>query len=165
MAVGKTTIGRLLARELGLEFIDSDQEIEKNAGAEITWIFDVEGEEKFRERESGIIDELTQRDGILLATGGGSVLRPENRRYLQSRGIVVYLDTSLDIQIRRTEKDKKRPLLQNADHRKVLAELRDVRDPIYSEVADFKVFAGDSNRRKTVAKVIRYLKNNDLVHE
>lgn len=165
MAVGKTTIGRLLARELGLEFIDSDQEIEKNAGAEITWIFDVEGEEKFRERESGIIDELTQRDGILLATGGGSVLRPENRRYLQSRGIVVYLDTSLDIQIRRTEKDKKRPLLQNADHRKVLTELRDVRDPIYSEIADFKVFAGDSNSRKTVAKVIGYLKNNDLVHE
>ena len=165
MAVGKTTIGKLLARELRLQFIDSDQEIEKIAGAEITWIFDVEGEEKFRDRESSVIDELTQREGILLATGGGSVLRKENRRYLQARGIVVYLDTSLDTQIRRTEKDKKRPLLQNVDHRKILAELRDVRDPMYNEVADFKVFVGDSNSRKTVSSIIRHLKNNDLVHE
>lgn len=165
MAVGKTTIGKLLAHELRLQFIDSDEEIEKKAGAEITWIFDVEGEEKFRDRESSVIDELTQREGILLATGGGSVLRKENRRYLQARGIVVYLDTSLDTQIRRTEKDKKRPLLQNVDHRKILAELREVRDPIYNEVADFKVFVGDSNSRKTVSSIIRHLKNNDLVHE
>ena len=88
MAVGQTTIGKLLARELRLQFIDSDQEIEKKAGADIPWIFDVEGEEKFRDRESSVIDELTQREGILLATGGGSVLRKENRRYLQARGIV-----------------------------------------------------------------------------
>jgi shikimate kinase len=165
MAVGKTTIGKLLARELRLQFIDSDQEIEKKAGADIPWIFDVEGEEKFRDRESSVLDELTQREGILLATGGGSVLRKENRRYLQARGIVVYLDTSLDTQIRRTEKDKKRPLLQNVDHRKVLSELRDARDPIYSEVADFKVFVGDANSRKTVSSILRQLKNNDLVHE
>ncbi len=165
MAVGKTTIGKLLARELRLQFIDSDQEIEKNAGADIPWIFDVEGEEKFRDRESSVIDAFTQREGILLATGGGSVLRKENRRYLQARGIVIYLDTSLDTQIRRTEKDKKRPLLQNADHRKVLAELRDIRDPIYNEVADFKVFVGDSNSRKTVSNIIRQLKDNGLVQE
>lgn len=165
MAVGKTTIGKLLARELRLQFIDSDQEIEKKAGADIPWIFDVEGEEKFRDRESSIIDELTQREGILLATGGGSVLRKENRRYLQARGIVIYLDTSLDTQIKRTEKDKKRPLLQNADHRKVLTELRDTRDPIYNEVADFKVFVGDTNSRKTVSSILRQLKNNDLIHE
>lgn len=107
MAVGKTTIGKLLARELNLEFLDSDQEIENKAGAEIAWIFDVEGEDKFREREGSIIDELTQREGILLATGGGSVLRQSNRRYLQSRGIVVFLNTTLDNQIKRTIKEEK----------------------------------------------------------
>jgi shikimate kinase len=165
MAVGKTTIGKLLARELGLQFIDSDQEIEKKAGAEITWIFDVEGENKFRDRESSVIDELTQREGILLATGGGSVLRKSNRIHLQSRGIVVFLDTSLETQIKRTEKDKKRPLLQNVDHRKVLSELKDIRGPMYSEVADFKVFVGDSNSRKTVATILHHLKDDDLVQD
>ena len=165
MAVGKTTVGRLLARELNLEFVDSDQEIEKKAGAEIAWIFDVEGEEKFRDRESAVIDELTGRDGILLATGGGSVLRAENRRCIQSRGIVVYLDTSVETQIRRTAKDRKRPLLQTPDRREVLAALKDARDPLYRELADFRVYVGDSNSRKTVASIIRHLKNNGLVQE
>jgi len=165
MAVGKTTVGRLLARELNLEFVDSDQEIEKKAGAEIAWIFDVEGEEKFRDRESAVIDELTGRDGILLATGGSSVLRPENRRCIQSRGIVVYLDTSVETQIRRTAKDRKRPLLQTPDRREVLAALKDARDPLYRELADFRVYVGDSNSRKTVASIIRHLKNNGLVQE
>ena len=165
MAVGKTTIGKLLAQELNLEFVDSDQEIEKNAGAEIAWIFDVEGEEKFRDRESNTIDELTRREGILLATGGGSVLRKDNRRYLQSRGIVIFLDTTLDTQIRRTEKDRKRPLLQNTDRREVLSELKDVRDPIYIEVADFRVFVGNSNSKKTVSEIIRQLKHDGLIQE
>ena len=165
MAVGKTTIGKLLARELKLEFFDSDQEIEKKAGAEIAWIFDIEGEEKFRDRESNVINELTRREGILLATGGGSVLRKENRRRLQARGIVVFLDTTLDTQIRRTEKDQKRPLLQNTDHRNVLSELKNVRDPIYSEVSDFRIFVGNSTSKKTVADVIRQLKTNGLLKE
>ena len=163
MAVGKTTIGKLLARELHLDFFDSDQEIEKKTGAEIAWIFDVEGEEKFRDRESITIDELTSREGILLATGGGSVLRKDNRRYLQSRGIVIFLDTTLDTQIRRTEKDRKRPLLQNTDRREVLSELKNIRDPIYAEVADFRVFVGDSNSKKTVSEIIRKLKNDGLL--
>ena len=165
MAVGKTSIGKLLARELNLEFFDSDQEIEKRAGAEIAWIFDVEGEEKFRERESNTLDELTQRDGILLATGGGSVLREENRRILQSRGIVVFLDTTLDTQIRRTAKDRKRPLLQNTNHREVLSELKDARDPIYNEVADFRIFVGNSYSKKIVLDIIRQLKSHDLLEE
>ncbi len=165
MAVGKTTIGKLLARELGLEFVDSDQEIERKAGAEITWIFDVEGEQRFRDRESSVIDEITRRDGVLLATGGGSILREDNRRYLQSRGIVVFLDTSLDTQIKRTEKDKKRPLLQNVDHREVLTKLKDERGPIYSEVADYRVFVGDSNSRKTVNSILRHLRNDDLIQD
>ncbi len=165
MAVGKTTIGRLLARELNLEFFDSDQEIERKAGAEIAWIFDVEGEERFRDRESAVIEELTAREGILLATGGGSVLRPENRRFLQSRGIVIYLDTSVETQIRRTEKDRKRPLLQSPKRREILAALKDARDPLYQELADFRIYVGDSNARKTVAGILRQLKSNDLVQE
>lgn len=165
MAVGKTTIGKLLALELNLEFFDSDQEIEKKAGAEIAWIFDVEGEEKFRDRESIAIDELTRREGILLATGGGSVLRKDNRRHLQSRGIVVFLDTTLDTQVRRTEKDRRRPMLQNTNRRQVLSELKDVRDPIYMEVADFRIFVGDSNSKKTVSEIIHRLKNGGLLQE
>lgn len=108
MGVGKTTIGRSLAKELSLEFIDSDQEIEERAGADISWIFDVEGEEGFRDRESQVIDDLTQRSRILLATGGGSILREINRQRLSSRGVVIFLDTSLELQIKRTQRDRKR---------------------------------------------------------
>tara|TARA_B100001971_G_C18215170_1_gene553333 strand:- start:770 stop:1342 length:573 start_codon:yes stop_codon:yes gene_type:complete len=165
MAVGKTTVGKLLAHELGLQFFDSDHEIEKKAGAEVAWIIDVEGEERFRDRESLVLEELTGRSAVLLATGGGSVLREENRRVLQSRGIVVFLDTTLNIQIKRTEKDRKRPLLHDTDHRKVLSDLREVRDPIYSDMADFRVFVGDSNSRETVSDVIHQLKINGLLQE
>ncbi len=165
MAVGKTTIGRLLARELSLKFIDSDQEIERKAGAAISWIFDVEGEDRFRERETNVIEELTLREGVLLATGGGSVLRAENRKCLQSRGVVVFLDTSLETQIKRTEKDKKRPLLINQDHRSVLSALKDAREPLYTEIADFRIFVGDSNSRKTVSNILRQLQANDFLEE
>ena len=157
MGVGKTTIGRQLAQELHLEFIDSDQEIEDRAGANISWIFDVEGEEGFRIREAAVIDELTSRQGILLSTGGGSVLREENRLCLKSRGIVVHLDTSLELQIRRTEKDKKRPLLQGTDHREVLTRLKQQRDPIYKSVADISYFVGEESSKKVVTSIMRQL--------
>ncbi|MBD3647859.1 MAG: shikimate kinase AroK [Pseudomonadales bacterium] len=163
MGVGKTTIGRLLSQELGLEFFDSDQEIEKRAGADIAWIFDVEGEEGFRIRESSVLDDLTLRSGVLIATGGGSILEESNRRMLRSRGTVVFLDTSLEIQLRRTERDKKRPLLQNVDHEKVLAELKAARDPLYNEVADVRVFAGDSGSRKTVSIILEQLKDHGYI--
>jgi shikimate kinase len=157
MGVGKTTIGRQLAHELNLEFIDSDQEIEDRAGANIAWIFDVEGEEGFRIREAAVIDELTARQGILLSTGGGSILREENRQCLKSRGIVVHLDTSLELQIRRTEKDKKRPLLQGADHREVLTKLKKERDPIYKSVADISCFVGEESSKKVITSIMRQL--------
>lgn len=165
MGVGKTTIGKMLAEELGLEFYDSDLEIERRAGADIGWIFDVEGEEGFRVRESGVIDELTAKTGILLSTGGGSVLNVDNRHHLQSRGVVVFLDTSLEIQLRRTERDKKRPLLQHVDHEKVLAELKAQRDPVYHEVADIRVFVGDSGSRKTVSMILEKLKADGYVKD
>lgn len=158
MGVGKTTIGKLLAQELELEFIDSDHEIERRAGANIAWIFDVEGEEGFRDREAAVIEDLTARQGILLSTGGGSVLRPENRQFLISRGVVIHLDTSLELQIKRTAKDKKRPLLQGRNHRKVLTELKANRDPVYQSVADITCFVGEETSKKVVNNILRQLK-------
>ena len=157
MGVGKTTIGRMLANELGLEFIDSDHEIESRAGADVSWIFDVEGESGFRDRESQIIDELTRRTRILLATGGGSVLREQNREWLQSRGLVIFLDTSLELQIKRTQKDKKRPLLQNVDKEDVLRQLKEERHAYYEAVADIRVFVGEGGSRKIVSGIVERL--------
>jgi len=165
MAVGKTTIGKLLAAELSLEFIDSDLEIERRAGADIPWIFDVEGEERFRQRETRVLEDLTQRKGILLATGGGSVLKNENRRILGSRGIVVYLETNVETQVRRTEKDKKRPLLQTGDHRKVLINLNEQRAPLYRQIADVSVFVGDSGSKKTVNTILKKLSQAELIED
>ena len=139
MGSGKTTIGRLLATALKLRFIDSDQEIEARTGVGIPWIFDMEGEGGFRDREQKIIDELTRREGVLLATGGGAVLRKENRTALAARGVVVYLCASLEQQVRRTGRDSNRPLLQTADRKTRLRELMEEREPLYNEVADHVV--------------------------
>lgn len=144
MGVGKTTIGRVLAEQLGLEFLDSDREIEASTGADIPWIFDVEGESGFRARETRMIQELTTRDGIVLATGGGSVLADENREWLQQRGIVVYLRASIGQQYERTCRDKNRPLLQTPDPESKIRELMKIREPLYQSVADIIV---NTNRR------------------
>ena len=135
MGAGKTTIGRQLSEILRLEFVDSDHEIEARTGANIPWIFDVEGEEGFRKREEQMIAELTNRRHIVLATGGGAVLRQVNRQNLHQRGIVVYLETPVSMQLERTAHDKNRPLLQTADPQTKLTELLKIRDPLYREVA------------------------------
>lgn len=162
MGVGKTTIGRMLARELKLEFVDCDLEIEERTGASVAWIFDVEGEEGFRQRETQMLDELTSRDRILLATGGGAVLRQQNRDYLK-RGTVVHLDSSVDMLVRRTAKDKKRPLLQNSDPRQVLDKVKRDRDPLYQKVSDIRVFVGNSNSRNVVNQILKELEQEGLV--
>lgn len=153
MGAGKSTIGRQLAKELMLEFKDSDKEIEDRAGADIPWIFDVEGEDGFRKRETLVIDELTQLSNTVLATGGGAVMKEENRRYLQSRGIVVYLHASITQQVQRTAKDRNRPLLQNQDRTEVLTSLMETRDPIYESVCDIHIDT-DRRRPKTVVREI-----------
>jgi len=136
MGAGKSTIGKRLAHNLATRFLDSDREIEKRTGVDIPLIFELEGESGFRLREAQVIDELTQENGIILATGGGSVLMPDNRKYLVQRGKVVYLHTTVAQQIKRTRRDQNRPLLQTADPKKKLQELFDIRDPIYRELAD-----------------------------
>ena len=136
MGAGKSTIGRMLAKELGLPFYDTDHEIETRTGANIPWIFDVEGENGFRQRERMVIKELCQERGVVLATGGGVVTQQENRMHLGSNGFVVYLQASVDTQLERTAKDKKRPLLQRPDRRAVLENLLKEREPLYLSVAD-----------------------------
>ena len=163
MGVGKTTIGRILAKDLQLDFVDCDVEIEERCGASIAWIFDVEGEIGFRERETQMLDELTGRKNILLATGGGAVLREENRNYLRERGTVVYLDSSFDLLVKRTAKDKKRPLLQNTNPKEVLQRIKKQRGPLYREVADIRVFVGDNNSRKAVNQIMKQLKGEGIL--
>jgi len=158
MGSGKTTIGRLLAKSLRKEFIDSDHEIEARTGANIPWIFDIEGEAGFREREHQAIDELTRRQGVVLATGGGAVLREDNRRCLVARGTVVYLRTTVDQQLKRTRKDRNRPLLQTADPRQRLEELMRQRDPLYREIANLIVDTDNRSIRTTVNTIVSYLK-------
>jgi shikimate kinase len=135
MGSGKTTVGRFLSECLGLDFLDLDQEIERRCGVEVRTIFDIEGEEGFRLREHAMLDELSARDRILLATGGGSVLRPDNRALLRERGLVVWLKTRVEQQIRRLEKDQRRPLLQAPDREERLKRMAADRDPLYSECA------------------------------
>jgi shikimate kinase len=147
----------LLSKELDLPFKDSDHEIEERTGADIPWIFDMEGEEGFRNREVAVIDELTQLPRVVLATGGGAILREENRQNLASRGTVVYLETSVDQQYQRTYRDKNRPLIQQENPREVLESLLEVRDPLYRSTADLIVSTHLGNPQAVVRKICAYL--------
>lgn len=164
MGAGKSTIGRLLSAELKLEFKDSDKEIEDRCGCNIPWIFDVEGEVGFRDRESMAIDEITQESGVLMATGGGAVLREENRRHLKNRGTVIYLNTSVEQQLARTAKDKNRPLLQNTDPKSVLERLYKERDPLYQEVADIIIKTDDRHPKYVVQDIVKKLRELHVVN-
>lgn len=159
MGAGKSTIGRILAEKLGLIFKDSDREIEERSGANIAWIFDVEGEDGFRDREEAIIDEMTSLSQVVMATGGGVVLREANRDNLKSKGVVVYLETTVDQQYERTRHDRKRPLLKNKNPKEVLQNLFDVRDPLYREIADLVVSTNRGNPRLVVDAIVNYLEN------
>jgi shikimate kinase len=156
MGSGKTTIAKLLARQRGLEFVDSDHEIVARCGVSIPTIFEIEGEAGFRKRETCVIDELTRRRGIVLATGGGAVLAPENRANLKSRGTVVYLRCQPQELYQRTRHDKNRPLLQTDDPLKRLKDLYAARHGLYMQVADIVL---DSGRQSTHA-LLRRLENN-----
>ena len=153
MGSGKTTIGKQLAKMFKLQFYDCDQELERLTGASVSLIFDLEGEAGFRARESQLLEQLTARKGVLIATGGGTVCKEENRRLLRSRGMVVYLKTSIENQLKRLDKDKSRPLLQADDRVRRLRDLAEVRNPLYDATADL-VF---STRNSSVYATARAL--------
>ncbi|WP_109078839.1 shikimate kinase AroK [Aggregatibacter kilianii] len=162
MGAGKSTIGRQLAQLLNMDFVDTDAEIEERAGADISWIFDVEGEAGFRKREERIINELTQRQGIVLSTGGGAVLSKDNRNHLSARGIVIYLETTVEKQYQRTLRDKKRPLLQDvADPRQVLEDLAKIRNPLYEEVADITLPTDEQSAKVMATQIIDLIDNDN----
>ena len=151
MGSGKSTVGRRLATTLSREFIDADKELEARCGVPITTIFELEGEAGFRRREAALIEDLTQKPGLVLATGGGAVLLEENRRHLHARGLVVYLRATVQELWLRLRNDKVRPLLRAPDPRRRIAELVDLRDPLYRECAHMIVNTG----RQPVDKVVR----------
>ncbi|MCJ7555514.1 MAG: shikimate kinase AroK [Gammaproteobacteria bacterium] len=145
MGAGKTAVGRHLGKQLGLQFIDSDQEIQDRTGVDIPFIFEKEGEQGFRTREQAVIDEMSGRNGVVLATGGGAVTVAANRQCLAGRGFVVYLFASVEQQAERTRHSRNRPLLLDCDPEEKLQELFEVRDPLYREIADLVV---DTNGRR-----------------
>lgn len=159
MGAGKTTVGKLLAKRLDKTFIDSDHEIEKRTGVNIPLIFELEGEAGFRARESAVIEDLTQQQNIVLATGGGAVLNPQNRSCLRRNGTVIYLRAKAEDLWQRTRHDKNRPLLQTADPQAKLKELFAQRDPLYREVADIIVDSGAQSVHALVHLIEQQLKH------
>ena len=153
MGAGKSAVGRQLAKLTHFDFVDSDDEIEARTGVDIPFIFEKEGESGFRNREAAVIDDLTSRDGIVLATGGGAILDAESRNRLGARGFVIYLQTSVEQQLQRTERGRERPLLADGDPRQILNQLMEIRDPLYREIADL-VIPTDGRRVQAVAKEI-----------
>lgn len=157
MGAGKSTIGKYLAQHLKLRFADTDTEIEARTGADIPWIFDVEGEVGFRDREQQVVEEMTLWEDIVLATGGGVVMRPENRQALAARGFVVYLHATVDEQVRRTRRDQRRPLLQKGNPEEVLRSLMAIRDPLYRDIADHVIETDGCSPRTVAQRLVRDL--------
>jgi shikimate kinase len=158
MGSGKSAVGRLLARMLNASFYDSDAEIERRTGVDISYIFDKEGETGFRHREREVIDTLTQIEPVVLATGGGAVLLPENRRNLAERGCVVYLEASVEQQVRRVHHARHRPLLMNVDPAAKLTQLMSERASLYGSVADITVSTDGRKVQSVADEIIRRLR-------
>ena len=160
MASGKSTLGKKLAQTLEIDFLDTDNEIEKRAGAEISWIFEVEGEEGFRERERKALQKSVEKDNVVISTGGGIVTIEENRELMIAKGKVVYLKTPIEIQLKRTENDKKRPLLSQGNREQTLRVLKKERDPQYKEIADITInHDQQKNRNAVIDEIIDRLSN------
>jgi len=162
MGSGKSTVGRALANKIGYQFLDSDREIEARCGVDIPTIFDYEGESGFRDRESRMIDELSSLPGVVLATGGGSILRDVNRHHLKSRGYVILLQVDIKEQLRRVAYDANRPLLKTSDPEARLKALMQEREPIYKQVADVEISTDSRRMYHVVTRILRHLKKNDI---
>ncbi len=162
MGAGKTSVGRYLAQHLDMHFYDSDQEIEKKTGVSLTWVYDIEGMEGFRQREMRAIDELSRLNNIVLSTGGGCVETPEVRNFLRQRGIVIYMEVSLNTQLNRLKRDKKRPLLQGENPKEVLIAMWREREPIYEDIADFTVITDERSVRDVCNDILSWLEVNSV---
>ena len=163
MGAGKSTVGRHLASLLGWQFVDSDHVIEERTGASIPWIFEIEGEAGFREREQHVIADLCQQNDMVLATGGGAVMREQNREAMKVAGPIVYLRATVREQVRRTGQNDKRPLLTGRNRHKVLRELMQIRDPLYNRVADLVVATEGKSARKLAEEVVSVLRERGLL--
>lgn len=158
MGAGKTSVGRYLSRQLDKQFYDTDQEIEKLTGVSLTWIYDLEGLAGFRQREMKVIDEFSSLSNIVLSTGGGCVETPEVREFLKQRGTVVYMEVSLETQLNRLKRDKKRPLLQGDNPQEVLIRLWEEREPYYENIADFTVVTDDRSVHDVCEEILAWLR-------
>ena len=158
MGSGKSTVGKIISDELFLSFFDTDEEIESRTGASIDWIFDLEGEEGFRKRESEVLEEMAQKNSIVLSTGGGVILSDINRELLSSRGTVFYLSTPIDVQVERTSKDKDRPLLKNGDPKEILSNLHEKRESLYLQVSDHVVETANKSSQQVATEIINLAK-------
>ena len=160
MGSGKSTIGNIIARRLHREFQDSDHFIEERTGVDIARIFDVEGEQGFRDRETNALNELLSENNRVIATGGGSVLRRQNQQLLKQKGYIVFLDTTVNQQMQRLQRDKKLPLLQTENPRERLDSLLLERRPIYLDLADLAVKTDKRMARRLAADIINQLPDN-----
>lgn len=158
MGAGKSTIGRQLARELGKQFRDSDSEIEKRTGVSIDVIFDIEGEQGFRRRETRMLQELVEERGIVLATGGGAILASENRQLLRDNGLIIYLKASAEHLAGRVKLDRRRPLLQTGDKLAKIRELMTQREPVYQQLADMVVETNNRSIPRVVREISKMIK-------
>lgn len=157
MGAGKSSIGKRLAKRLNREFVDSDHLLEEKTGVTITTIFELEGEAGFRERESKVLAELSQQTRIVIATGGGAILRQENRQLMSDNGIVIYLSAAVDTQLKRTLHDKNRPLLENSDRHAKLIQLAEHRNPLYAAMADFSIETDAQSIGASIKQIIELL--------
>jgi len=160
MGAGKTTVGRRIAELKGMHFVDSDHEVEKRTGVDIAFIFDMEGEDGFRKREREVIAELSEEPNTVMATGGGAILDNDTRNLLSARGVVVYLETTLEQQVARTRKGSTRPLLDDSDDvEATLTQLMETRDPLYRSIADIVVKTGDQQARRLAREIVEQLES------
>ena len=159
MGSGKSTVGKIISSELFLNFFDTVGEIETSTGASIDWIFDLEGEDGFRKRETKVLEEMVKQNSIVLSTGGGIILSETNRELLSSRGTVFYLATPIEVQLERTSKDKDRPLLKDGDPGEILKNLHIARESLYEEVSDYTVNTENKSSQQVSSEIIKLVKN------
>ena len=160
MGAGKSSVGKYLAKQLGMDFYDTDEEIEIRTGVDLGWIFDVEGEDGFRKREISVVADLVKLSNVVVATGGGTIITPENRTLIRAHGSVVYLDVTLPLQPSRVINESRRPLLRVQNREEVIAKLHEEREPHYAELADFRVPTDHRSVRSVADDIINWLTNS-----